>query len=173
MNKMTAVSAVAITTVAFSLALVGCGSNSKSNQASSTTTTTTTSTKAQAKIAPRTQNAPGPNPTIASYIQDNGIVETAINRGDPEAPTINLPIPDGWTDAGADTKEAFVDQVCCLAEDAVEHGSPREGVGAKVFGSKHGGIVEGLMSKDRRSPHRMRLGWCWQDRRIGDLDGPR
>jgi hypothetical protein len=106
MKKTTAISAVAITAVAVSLALVGCGSHSKSNQASTTTTaTTTTSAKTQAKVAPRTPNGPGPNPTIASYIQENGIVETPVHKGDPRAPTINLPVPDGWTDAGPDTPD--------------------------------------------------------------------
>ena len=53
-------------------------------------------------MAPRT-TVPGPNPTIASYIQQNGITETPVHRGDPGAPTIDLPIPDGWADAGRDT----------------------------------------------------------------------
>ncbi|MGB8206744.1 MAG: LpqN/LpqT family lipoprotein [Mycobacterium sp.] len=53
-------------------------------------------------MAPRT-TVPGPNPTIASYLQQNGITQTPVHRGDPGAPTINLPIPDGWADAGPDT----------------------------------------------------------------------
>ncbi len=54
------------------------------------------------KWRPRT-TVPGPNPTIASYIQQNNITQTPVHRGDPGAPTINLPIPDGWADAGPDT----------------------------------------------------------------------
>ena len=38
----------------------------------------------------------GPNPTIADYIKQNDIQETAIKMGDPSAPAVNLPIPDGW-----------------------------------------------------------------------------
>jgi hypothetical protein len=95
---------VAIAAMALSLGLVGCGSNSKGNQASTSTTTTTT-TKPQANIAPRTESAPGPGPTIASYIQQNGITETPVHRGDPGAPTINLPSPNGWVDAGQDTPD--------------------------------------------------------------------
>ena len=45
----------------------------------------------------------GPNPTIASYFKDSKITATPVHRGDPGAPTINLPIPDGWADAGPDT----------------------------------------------------------------------
>lgn len=101
--KMTAaISGVAIAAVALSVGLVGCSSSSKSNQASSATTTTT---KTQAKVPQLSGNAPGPNPTIASYIQDNGITETPVHRGDPGAPTINLPSPDGWADAGQDTPD--------------------------------------------------------------------
>jgi hypothetical protein len=105
MKTTAAISGVAIAAVALSLGLVGCGSNSKNNQASTTTTTTTTTTKPQAKNSPGTESAPGPIPTIASYIQQNGITETPVHRGDPGAPTINLPSPDGWADAGQDTPD--------------------------------------------------------------------
>jgi hypothetical protein len=56
-------------------------------------------------VAPRQEDAAGPNPTIASYIKDNGITETAVHQGDPGAPTINLPIPDGWEPAGENTPD--------------------------------------------------------------------
>jgi hypothetical protein len=109
MKRTAAINGVAIAIVALGIGLVGCGSsgsNSASNKTSATTTigktTTTTTAKTQAKVAPRT-TVSGPNPTIASYVQQNGITETPVHRGDPGAPTINLPIPDGWADAGRDT----------------------------------------------------------------------
>jgi hypothetical protein len=105
MKRIAAINGVAIAILALGIGLVGCGSPSSSNGAASktsTTTTTTTTSKPQAKVAPRT-TVPGPNPTIASYLQQNGITETPVHRGDPGAPTINLPIPDGWADAGSDT----------------------------------------------------------------------
>lgn len=104
MKKTAAISGVAIAAVALSVGLVGCGTNSKTTDASTTTpaTTAATTTKTQAKVAPRIK-APGPNPTIAGYLQQNGIAETPVHRGDPGAPTINLPIPDSWADAGQDT----------------------------------------------------------------------
>jgi hypothetical protein len=110
MKKTTAISGVAIAIVALSLALVGCGSNNKpapQSSSSSSSSSTTTSKKATAsKIPPRTaEQAPGPNPTIATYIQQNGIVETAVHRGDPGSPTIDLPFPPGWANAGADTPD--------------------------------------------------------------------
>ena len=45
----------------------------------------------------------GPNPTIASYFKDSKITATPVHKGDPGAPTIDFPIPDGWADAGPDT----------------------------------------------------------------------
>ncbi len=110
MKRMAAINGATIALVALGIGLVGCGSNTSSHNASSKTSTTTTTAKAtttttaktQAKVAPRT-TVPGPNPSIASYVQQNGITDTPVHRGDPGSPTINLPIPDGWADAGPDT----------------------------------------------------------------------
>jgi Probable lipoprotein LpqN len=108
MKRTAAINGVAIVIAALGIGLVGCGSSSTSNNASSKTSTTasaattTTTAKQQSKVAPRT-TAPGPNPTIDSYLQQNGIKETPVHRGDPDAPTIDFPIPDGWADAGPDT----------------------------------------------------------------------
>jgi hypothetical protein len=44
-------------------------------------------------------------PTIARYIADNNIQEIPVKRCDPGSPTIDLPIPDGWEPAGADTPD--------------------------------------------------------------------
>ena len=61
--------------------------------------------------APAPPAAPGPPPppgqsqTIADYVKANHIVETAVHPGDPGAPTINLPLPKGWKDAGNRTPQ--------------------------------------------------------------------
>ena len=109
MRRTAAVNGVAVAIVALGIGVVGCssGSTPSGNKTSSTASTTTTAAAAtsanpQSKVAPRT-TVPGPNPTIASYIQQNGITETPVHRRDRGAPTINLPIPDGWADAGPDT----------------------------------------------------------------------
>jgi hypothetical protein len=109
MNRTAAINGVAIAVVALSLGLAGCGSSSSNNASTKTSTTTTvgkstttTIGKPQAKVAPRT-TVSGPNPTIASYVQQNGIADTPVHAGDPGAPNIHLPIPDGWADAGRDT----------------------------------------------------------------------
>jgi hypothetical protein len=106
MQRTAFINRAAIAVVALAIAVAGCGSKPRSNSASSKTSTATTTTAtstpaAQPKVAPRT-TVPGPNPTIADYIKKNGITETPVHRGDPGAPTIDLPIPDGWADAGHD-----------------------------------------------------------------------
>ena len=110
MNQMTAIGG-ATAAIALSLVLAGCGSDSASDpdatDATDATTTTATAMTAttdagmtQAKVAPRQWNASGPSPTIAAYIQENGFTEITVERGDPGAPNIQLPIPEGWEDAG-------------------------------------------------------------------------
>ncbi|MGO9102507.1 MAG: LpqN/LpqT family lipoprotein [Mycobacterium sp.] len=102
MQRTAAINGMAIAIVALGIGLVGCGSHSSSNSVSSKASTTTTTVTTQAKVAPRT-TVPGPNPTIAGYVQQNGITDTPVHPGDSGAPTIDLPIPDGWADAGRDT----------------------------------------------------------------------
>lgn len=99
--KRTAIGA-AIAIVATSIAVAGCGSSPNGNNAASNTSASTTSATPQPKVAPRI-TADGPNPTIAGYFKDNHITATPVHKGDPGAPTINFPIPDGWADAGPDT----------------------------------------------------------------------
>jgi Probable lipoprotein LpqN len=110
-QRTASISRVTIALVAIGIGVAGCGSSSSSSKnasgtsAASNTSAATTSAKPQSKVAPRTFPA-GPNPTIASYIQQSGITETPVHRGDPGAPAITLPIPDGWADAGPDTPAA-------------------------------------------------------------------
>jgi hypothetical protein len=101
------ISRVAVAIVAVGIGVVGCGSNptsknARGSSAASNTSAAPSSASAPSKVAARSFPT-GPNPTIAAYIQQNGITETPVHRGDPGAPTINLPIPDGWADAGPDT----------------------------------------------------------------------
>lgn len=97
---------VAIAAIAIGIGLSGCGSDTKSepstSKAASSSATSTTSSKAPP--ASPTQAA-GPNKTIVDYIKENGIVENPVHRGDPGAPTIDLPFPPGWEDAGSRTPE--------------------------------------------------------------------
>src|ERR1700742_4958328 len=102
--KRTAISAAIAMAAALALVLSGCGSDTKTEpstaaSASKSTSSKTTTAKAApstAKVAPREENATGPNPTIASYIADNNIQEAGVKRGDPGSPNIDLPLPEGW-----------------------------------------------------------------------------
>jgi hypothetical protein len=109
--RRTAISGAAAVAAAVAVLLSGCGSDTKTapSTSSSASKTSSTSTKAapssKPKVAPRDEDATGPNPTIASYIAENQIQEAPVKRGDPGSPTIDLPVPDGWEPAGEDTPE--------------------------------------------------------------------
>jgi hypothetical protein len=119
---------VATLAAALALVLAGCGSDTKtepSTSTSGTTTTTTTSVKAAptttAKVAPRDEDAAGPNPTIASYISENNIQEAPVNQGDPGAPTIDLPIPPGWEPGGENTPDWAYGAIIYTGPEAAEY----------------------------------------------------
>ncbi len=105
MSRSLRAGVIAITAIAVGIGLSGCGSNTKSEPSTSKQTSTTSSTTTS-KAAPSTSaQAAGPHKTIVDYIKENGIVETPIHKGDPGAPTINLPFPPGWEDAGSRTPQ--------------------------------------------------------------------
>ncbi|MBX9921035.1 MAG: LpqN/LpqT family lipoprotein, partial [Mycolicibacterium frederiksbergense] len=99
-----------------SLALAGCGSDDKSESngaeestgATSSVATETSTSAAEPGAAAEPADA---NYTIAEYIQDNGITEAQVKRGDDGAPTVNLPSPPGWVDAGPATPEWAYSQI--------------------------------------------------------------
>jgi hypothetical protein len=99
---------VAVAAIALSLSLAGCGSDTKTEETSTTDTTTSSEAAATTtgEAAPTTPGqAKGPNRTVVDYIRDNGTTETPVKRGDPGSPTIDLPFPPGWEDAGPRTPE--------------------------------------------------------------------
>ena len=98
MNTPTTARGAAVAAAVLSLVLAGCGSDSSTDSESSAAETTTSSSAESSGGATETGTAapePGANLTIAQYIQDNGITEAKVNRGDEGAPTINLPSPPG------------------------------------------------------------------------------
>lgn len=100
--KRTAISGAAAAILATTIGLAGCGTQPSEKNAPTNTSAASTTAKPQSKVALRT--APeGPNPTIAGYFKDAHIKATPVHKGDPGAPTINFPTPDGWADAGPDT----------------------------------------------------------------------
>lgn len=99
----------AIALVAMGLAVAGCGSDAKPtatpSSSSSSSASPSSSSAAPTSTAPTSTQAAGTNPTIADYIKENGITETPVKRGDPGSPTIDLPTPPGWADAGPRTPQ--------------------------------------------------------------------
>ncbi|MGV9833578.1 LpqN/LpqT family lipoprotein [Nocardia niigatensis] len=119
---------VAVAALAVSVALTGCGSkdSAKSAPASSASVTssavkpTTPANPANSKLAPRTlDTAGGSNYTIADYIKDQHITETQVHNGDPGAPAIGLPFPEGWANAGADTPDYAIGAIVYSGAEAV------------------------------------------------------
>lgn len=85
----------------------GSATGESTSAAATTTTESASTTSSVNKLAPATTTAApaGPNYTIADYIVDEGIVETPIYMGDPDAPQIVLPFPEGWEDADEQTPD--------------------------------------------------------------------
>jgi hypothetical protein len=99
--RASALTGVAAAATALAVVLSGCGSDTKTATSSSSETSkpssskeTTTSKKPKVTETPEAPK--GPNPTIADYIAENKIQETGVKMGDPNAPAVNLPVPDGW-----------------------------------------------------------------------------
>ena len=125
--KRSAITGTAAIAAALAVLLSGCGSDTKTEPSTTTSASKSTSTSAKAapsskpKVAPRDEDAKGPNPTIASYIQENNIQETPVKRGDPGSPTIDLPIPDGWAPGGEDTPEWAYGAIVYTGPDAGDY----------------------------------------------------
>jgi hypothetical protein len=105
MTRALRTSAIAISAIAIGIGLSGCGSDTKSEPSTSKQTSAASSTTTSKAAPTSSPQAAGPNKTIVDYIKENGIVETPVHRGDPGAPTIDLPVPPGWEDTGNRTPE--------------------------------------------------------------------
>lgn len=108
MSKSVRAGVIAIAAIALGLSLAGCGSDTKTEPSATESTSSSeaaTATTSGEAAPPTSGQATGPNYTIVDYIRDNGITETPVKRGDPGSPTIDLPLPPGWEDAGPRTPE--------------------------------------------------------------------
>jgi hypothetical protein len=103
----------AIAVVALGVGLSACGSDSEEPKASEASTTSESATSSAAPTAP--PPAAGPGMTIEEYAEENGITSTPVLRDEPGAPTITLPIPQGWAPAGADAPEGAYDALVYTA----------------------------------------------------------
>lgn len=80
--------------------------NAAASSSAATSATRSSSTSAGSTLMPRSiDDALGPHETIADYIESAGIRETPVKPGENGAPNIDVPMPDGWEDAGEQTPE--------------------------------------------------------------------
>ena len=79
--------------ISLAVVLAGCGPGSKSEKSSTSTFTSTSTSTSTSTAATSARGAPQ---TIDDYIKQNNITETMISHDTPGAPTIDLPVPDGW-----------------------------------------------------------------------------
>lgn len=142
--RASALTGLAAAVTALAVVLSGCGSDTKTTATSSEKTTTssektstsksTTATK-KPKVAPRDEDAAGPHETIAGYIKDNNIQETQVHRGDPGSPTIDLPLPEGWESAGADTPDWAYGAIVYTGPEAAEYTPSLVAIVSKLTGN--------------------------------------
>lgn len=143
--RASALTGLAAAATALAVVLSGCGSDTKTATSSSEKTSasssekTTTSKSATAtkkpKVAPRDEDAAGPNETIAGYIKENNIQEAQVRRGDPGSPTIDLPLPEGWESAGADTPDWAYGAIVYTGPEAADYTPSVVAIVSKLTGN--------------------------------------
>jgi hypothetical protein len=100
MKTISAVGVAALCAVTLGVTLTGCSSTTTEIKTEASSAASAATSAASAPTA-----APGPEMTIADYVDDNKIAETRIEQGDAAAPTIDFPMPADWQDAGDKTPE--------------------------------------------------------------------
>lgn len=101
-------SATICATAAVMIGFTGCASSDTSDNVDPPSTTVAAASSSSSSAASSPAPTPGAAPTIAEYLEQNNITQTMVKRGEPGVPELNLPMPAGWADVGADTpKEAY------------------------------------------------------------------
>ncbi|MDZ4269977.1 MAG: LpqN/LpqT family lipoprotein [Mycobacterium sp.] len=113
---------IAIAAVALGIGLSGCGSDTPTEE--STTTSATESETTSSEAPPTSAEAAAPAKTIVDYIKENNITEAPVKRGDPGAPTIDLPLPEGWEPMGPNTPAWAYDGIVFTADPAMAQDPP-------------------------------------------------
>ncbi|MCH9668679.1 MAG: LpqN/LpqT family lipoprotein [Actinomycetia bacterium] len=113
---------IAIATVALGIGLSGCGSDTKTEE--SATTSPTSETTSEAPTTTTSAEAGARKETLQDYIKQNNITETRAERGAPGSPTIELPTPDGWEDAGDNTPEWAYGAIMYTGDPALAEDPP-------------------------------------------------
>jgi hypothetical protein len=113
MRRASRTKSVAIGAVAIGLGLAGCASDTATNS-QETSVQATNPSPAAGPTTPPSGAPPPPSPalspvpaghyySIVDFIRENHIAESQLRPGGPGAPTVNLPTPPGWADAGSRT----------------------------------------------------------------------
>ena len=92
---------VGLSAVTLTVALAGCGATKTETKPETAGATTSVAAEASSSALAVPDLPAGPNTTIADYVAENKIIESAVQQGDPDAPTFYFPIPPDWTPAGA------------------------------------------------------------------------
>ena len=92
---------VGLSAVTLTVALAGCGATKTETKPETAGATTSVAAEASSSALAVPDLPAGPNTTIADYVAENKIIESAVQQGDPDAPTFDFPIPPDWTPAGA------------------------------------------------------------------------
>jgi hypothetical protein len=127
--KRSAITGTATIAAAVAIVLSACSSDTQTEPSTSTSASNATGAPTSANaapsskptVAPRGEDAKGPHPTIANFIAGNNIQETPIKMGDPDSPTIDLPVPDGWQPAGEDTPDWAYGAVVYTGQEAGDY----------------------------------------------------
>ena len=96
MNRLTTVAGAGAAAIALTLTIAGCSSSDKKEPAATSTTTSETTTSAETTASSAPQAAGGE--TLDGYIKDAGLEKSTVAPGDPH-PSIELPVPQGWSKA--------------------------------------------------------------------------
>lgn len=106
----------AIAAVALGIGLAACSSDNAGEEASTAASSATSETAAPDQASPSPAPPAGPGKTLTQYIQESGLTETPVLRGDPGAPTIDLPVPPGWEAAGPRAPQGAYDAIIYTAD---------------------------------------------------------
>lgn len=108
MRQPATFSALAAVIMTIGVTVTGCGSGGDGAESTETSASSSASSSAETTPAEPTETsaaAPADNQTVGEYLTAQGVTQTIVQRGEPGAPTLNLPMPEGWADVGGDTPE--------------------------------------------------------------------
>ena len=123
MRSLTFAGGVAVPLVALGLTMTGCGSDTEESAASSSPSSQSSSSSGPS-TSTAAPDAAGAHETIADYIAKDDITETPVRRGDQGAPTVDLPTPAGWEDAGLQTPEGAYSAIVFRGDPAATGNPP-------------------------------------------------